>query len=106
MRAAWLVALVVLLAGFDHIVHDRDLDVKGKPAVPCAQCHVEQKGKLVGKPGHAACFGACHGPPPKPPSAPAMVLPAVPRLMFFIPDPAALPPMIPAMSWIIGWVRR
>lgn len=67
MRAVWVVALVVLLAGFDHIVHDRDLDVKGKPPVPCAQCHVEKKGKLVGKPGHAACFGACHGPPPKPP---------------------------------------
>ena len=40
-------------------------------------------------------------PPPKPPSAPAMVLPAVPRLMFFMPDPAALPPMIPAMIWIM-----
>jgi hypothetical protein len=24
-----------------------------------------QGGALIGKPGHAACFGACHGPPPR-----------------------------------------
>ena len=28
-----------------------------------------------------------------------MVLPAVPRLRFFRPEPAAVPPMLPAMSW-------
>src|SRR6516165_11101625 len=46
-----------------------------------------------------SCARSCL--PPNPPRAPAMVLPTVPRLMFFIPDPAALPPMIPAMSWIM-----
>lgn len=50
--------------GFDHIFHDRNLIVKGTDALPCAKCHTEQKGKLVGKPGHSACFGACHGPAP------------------------------------------
>ena len=30
-----------------------------------------------------------------------MVFPAVPRLMFFRLEPAALPPMLPAISWII-----
>ncbi|HEY5922324.1 MAG TPA: cytochrome c3 family protein [Kofleriaceae bacterium] len=65
---ALVAAVVVLVAGFDHIVHDRNLDVKGVGVLPCARCHVETKGKLVGKPGHAACFGQCHGPPPKPPN--------------------------------------
>jgi c(7)-type cytochrome triheme protein len=68
MRAAIIVGVLLLLAGFDHIVHDRNLDVKGVGALPCAKCHVESKGKLVGKPGHGACFGQCHGPPPKPPA--------------------------------------
>src|SRR5690606_30342722 len=53
--------------GFDHIFHDRNLIVEGVGALPCARCHAESKGKLVGKPGHAACFGACHGPAPKAP---------------------------------------
>jgi c(7)-type cytochrome triheme protein len=64
---ALAVAMLVLLAGFDHIVHDRNLDVKGVGVLPCSRCHDERKGKLVGKPGHAACFGDCHGPAPKPP---------------------------------------
>ena len=67
MRAIVVIACALLLVGFDHIVHDRNLDVKGMGMLPCARCHVENKGKLVGKPGHAACFGQCHGPPPKPP---------------------------------------
>lgn len=64
-----LLALLIVLAatGFDHNVHDRNLDVKGVGVLPCAKCHVETKGKLIGKPGHAACFGQCHGPAPKPP---------------------------------------
>ena len=64
MRVLLLVALVASLAGFDHIVHERDLDVKGLGVLPCARCHAESRGKLVGKPGHAACFGACHGDAP------------------------------------------
>ncbi|HEX5058258.1 MAG TPA: cytochrome c3 family protein [Kofleriaceae bacterium] len=70
MRLA-VAALVVIatlgLTGFDHIVHDRNLDVKGVGVLPCNKCHVETKGKLVGKPGHAACFGACHGAAPTAP---------------------------------------
>ena len=50
--------------GFDHIVHDRNLVVSGGESIACGRCHAESKGKLVGKPGHAACFGACHGPAP------------------------------------------
>jgi hypothetical protein len=67
MRALLVLGLLLALAGFDHITHDRNLDVKGLDQLACARCHVETKGKLVGKPGHAACFGACHGPPPKAP---------------------------------------
>jgi c(7)-type cytochrome triheme protein len=54
--------------GFDHTFHDRNLIVKNIGSLPCARCHVEQKGKLVGKPGHSACFGACHGAPPTAPA--------------------------------------
>jgi len=62
-----LVIVVLAAVGFDHIVHDRNLVVKGGDSVPCERCHAEKQGKLVGKPGHAACFGKCHGdPPPKP----------------------------------------
>lgn len=53
--------------GFDHVVHERNLFVKGQEALGCERCHSEQKGKLVDKPGHAACFGACHGTPPAAP---------------------------------------
>jgi c(7)-type cytochrome triheme protein len=67
MRLLLLVALVLALCGFDHIFHARDLDVKGIAALPCTRCHAESKGKLVGKPGHAACFGACHGAAPAKP---------------------------------------
>lgn len=42
-------------AGFDHARHDE---------VACTKCHAVRAGELVGKPGHAACFGACHGPAP------------------------------------------
>jgi c(7)-type cytochrome triheme protein len=72
MRA--LVVLLVVLggavayatpAGYDHLVHARNLDVKGHDPLPCSRCHVAQKGKLAGKPGHAACFGTgCHGETP------------------------------------------
>jgi hypothetical protein len=40
-------------------------------------------------------------PTPAPPSAPAMVLPSVPKSRFFIPAPAALPPTAPATSWMM-----
>ena len=52
--------------GFEHNLHDRDMVVKGGESLPCARCHTMRGGALVGKPGHATCFGACHGPPPRP----------------------------------------
>ena len=51
--------------GFEHHLHDRDVVVGGGEALPCARCHPMKNGALIGKPGHAACFGACHGPPPR-----------------------------------------
>ena len=51
--------------GFEHLLHDRDLVVGGGEALACARCHPMRGGALVGVPGHAACFGACHGPPPR-----------------------------------------
>ena len=45
-------------------MHDRDVIVSGGEAVPCARCHLEVKGQLVGRPDHRACFGACHGAAP------------------------------------------
>ena len=65
MARAWLVVVLALsIAGFDHIDHERKIDVKGIAEIACTKCHVETKGKLVGKPGHAACFGQCHGAAP------------------------------------------
>ena len=51
--------------GFDHTLHARDVEVSGATPIACARCHDEKAGRLVGRPGHAACFGACHGPAPK-----------------------------------------
>ena len=77
MRAALALAALALVAvvaradgprrtavGFDHVIHARDVDVSGAPAIPCARCHAMRAGLLVGRPGHAACFGACHGAAP------------------------------------------
>ena len=75
MRAL-LVAVIVAAAagpaaaqeravGFDHVVHDGQVTVTGAASIPCADCHrLDKKGKLRGRPGHAACFGACHGEAP------------------------------------------
>jgi c(7)-type cytochrome triheme protein len=51
--------------GFEHNLHDRDVVVGGGESLPCARCHAMRAGALVGRPDHAACFGACHGPPPR-----------------------------------------
>jgi c(7)-type cytochrome triheme protein len=53
--------------GFEHLVHDRHLVTSGAASVACATCHpiAATTGRLVGRPGHAACFGACHGAPPR-----------------------------------------
>lgn len=52
--------------GFDHVVHDRNLIVNGGDALACARCHTDKANKLIRRPAHAACFGACHGPLPSP----------------------------------------
>ncbi|HEY0253496.1 MAG TPA: hypothetical protein VGC41_18305, partial [Kofleriaceae bacterium] len=57
-------ALAAPATGFDHTTHARDVDVSAKPAIACTQCHEQKAGRLVGRPGHAACFGSCHGPAP------------------------------------------
>ncbi len=74
---AWLIAAVFVLvgslvraeapvAGFDHNLHERDVSVSGRDPIACTSCHAIKNGALVGRPDHAACFGACHGaPPPK-----------------------------------------
>jgi c(7)-type cytochrome triheme protein len=51
--------------GFDHTLHARDVDVATLPEIACGECHAASKaGVLSGRPGHAACLGACHGPLP------------------------------------------
>jgi len=51
--------------GFEHTLHDRDVVVGGGESLPCARCHAIAGGALIGKPDHATCFGACHGPRPR-----------------------------------------
>ncbi|MFN0245546.1 MAG: cytochrome c3 family protein [Kofleriaceae bacterium] len=52
-------------AGFDHNLHERDYNLAGNDQpIPCARCHTMQNGLLAGRPDHASCFGACHGPAP------------------------------------------
>jgi c(7)-type cytochrome triheme protein len=56
--------------GFDHHAHDGKLDVAAKTPPPCVQCHqLDKSGRLVGRPSHDSCFGACHGTPPARPKS-------------------------------------
>jgi c(7)-type cytochrome triheme protein len=51
--------------GFDHVAHDARVTARAAKPPPCGRCHTTGAGgRLVGAPGHAACFGDCHGPPP------------------------------------------
>lgn len=52
--------------GFDHLVHEGKVAVAGSAAIPCADCHVDGRGRIDSSPGHGACFGACHGATPAP----------------------------------------
>ncbi|MCX5748302.1 MAG: hypothetical protein NT062_38105 [Proteobacteria bacterium] len=62
--------------GFDHMVHDRTIVISTGAAIPCVRCPVDRGGRLVGRPDHATCFGACHGAPPKaPPTKRPIVVP-------------------------------
>jgi c(7)-type cytochrome triheme protein len=38
--------------------------VNGGDSLACAHCHLMTKGRLVRRPDHATCFGACHGAAP------------------------------------------
>ncbi|MEJ7600620.1 MAG: cytochrome c3 family protein [Kofleriaceae bacterium] len=50
--------------GFDHAVHaDKAKASSGVRSIECARCH-QVRGATLVRPGHAACFGACHGPAP------------------------------------------
>ena len=52
--------------GFDHIDHHGRVVSRAIAPPPCSRCHkVATGGRLVGGPGHAACFGDCHGPAPR-----------------------------------------
>jgi c(7)-type cytochrome triheme protein len=50
--------------GFDHIAHQGRVVARAVAPPPCSRCHRSAGGRLVGVPGHASCFGDCHGPPP------------------------------------------
>jgi len=51
--------------GFDHIGHQGSVVARAATPPPCSRCHrLAPGGRLAGAPGHAACFGDCHGPPP------------------------------------------
>jgi c(7)-type cytochrome triheme protein len=63
--AATFDATLTTAAGFDHVRHDGKVQVHGGGALACDACHaLDPKGRLKGKPGHAQCFGACHGAAP------------------------------------------
>jgi len=67
-------------AGFDHNIHLSRVAVAGVGEIPCTGCHTWRNNALVGKPGHAACFGRCHGTAPAAPARGAKQEPAPERL--------------------------
>lgn len=61
--------------GFDHMHHDRQVEIAGHDPVACRACHdLTDDGRPRGRPDHRACFGACHGPAPA--RARTLVVPA------------------------------
>jgi hypothetical protein len=74
VRSAHAEDLPTTPAGFDHLLHARNVDVSGAAPIPCARCHVDAKGRLTGTIGHAACFATCHGPAPSRPRRGARVV--------------------------------
>lgn len=51
--------------GYDHVWHDGYVAVAGAEAIPCRHCHnMDARGRILGVPGHTACFGTCHGKAP------------------------------------------
>jgi hypothetical protein len=67
--AAWLAALALAAAatagGFDHVVHEGQVIGAGNADPACSDCHtVDKSGAVRGAPGHAQCFGSCHGDAP------------------------------------------
>ena len=78
--------------GHDHLLHARQVAAAGAPAIACERCHaLARDGRLAGPPGHAACFGACHGPAPRGrPGAAVALTPARRRVCTACHAPAAL----------------
>ncbi|RMH43724.1 MAG: hypothetical protein D6689_04305 [Deltaproteobacteria bacterium] len=66
---AWIALAAAVAAsatGFDHVIHEGRVVGAGLDDIPCARCHaVDRRGRLVRPPDHTACFGACHGEPPR-----------------------------------------
>ena len=55
--------------GFDHIAHQGRVEAKAVAPPACQRCHqIDKSGRLTRAPGHASCFGDCHGKPPPPPT--------------------------------------
>jgi hypothetical protein len=68
--------------GFDHIFHEGKVRASGAPEPACRDCHaVDARGRLGRRPGHAACFGACHGAPPKRPGRARLTLTEARRVL-------------------------
>jgi hypothetical protein len=68
-------AIAAIAGGFDHQHHARDLEVDNIAAIACTRCHDTRGGKIAA-PGHAACFGGCHGAmPATPPRGTKLALP-------------------------------
>ena len=64
-RAGAGVAPSPIRQGFDHLIHESKIAASGGADLDCAGCHrLDRQGAPVGKPGHASCFGACHGATP------------------------------------------
>jgi hypothetical protein len=65
----WVLVLAIGAAsGFDHFIHEGRVTGSGGAEPMCADCHtVRESGAIQGVPGHAQCFGACHGKAPREP---------------------------------------
>jgi c(7)-type cytochrome triheme protein len=58
---AWILVVAIVATGFDHAKHQ----TATQDTLTCTSCHALTKtGALGAKPGHAQCFGKCHGPAP------------------------------------------
>ncbi|MEM9489739.1 MAG: hypothetical protein AAGC55_11375, partial [Myxococcota bacterium] len=82
--------------GYDHLWHQGRVAAAALPELPCTHCHpIDRRAHLRGQPGHSACFGACHGPPPpRRTAAPYTIAAAVRRVCNACHPPRALDQLI------------